>query len=179
MLSADMATPQSPGNYALYLVYVIVVLAVIVALIILLIRFLGKKNKTWFTSRAVRTLGAVGLGPNKSLQVIEIGSSLYLVGVGEDIRLVDKITDPEEVSVILEAFEQESAAQSGAIPPLVEKLISRLRKQQGPVSEDIELEDTSSFHEVFDEKLRKMSTRKEKMEELLREDNTTDRLRDP
>lgn len=178
MLSADMDTPQTPGNYALYLVYVIVVLAVIVAMIVLLIRFLGKKNKTWFTSRAVRTLGAVGLGPNKSLQVIEIGSSLYLVGVGEDIRLVDKITDPEEVKLIMEAFEQELSAQSGPLSPLLDKLAARFRKQ-GPVSEEIELEDTSSFHEVFDEKLRKMSSRKEKMEELLREDNTTDRLRDP
>ncbi|MWV43538.1 flagellar protein [Paenibacillus sp. HJL G12] len=178
MISAAEDTIQSPGNYALYLVYVIVVLAVIVALIILLIRFLGKKNKTWFTSRAVRTLSAVGLGPNKSLQIIEIGSSLYLVGVGEDIRLVDKITEPEEVKLIMEAFEQESSSQSGPLAPLLEKLASRFRKQ-GPVSEEIELEDTSSFHEVFDEKLRKMSTRKEKMEELLREDNTTDRLRDP
>ncbi|WP_136604714.1 flagellar biosynthetic protein FliO [Paenibacillus dokdonensis] len=178
MIIADGETINSPGNYSLYLVYVTVVLAVIVALIILLIRFLGKKNKTWFTSRAVRTLGAVGLGPNKSLQVIEIGSSLYLVGVGEDIRLVDKITDQDEVRIIMEAFEQEANAQSGAFSPLLEKLASKLRKQ-GPVSEDIELEDTSSFHEVFDEKLRKMSNRKEKMEELLREDNTTDRLRDP
>ncbi|MCJ8010614.1 flagellar biosynthetic protein FliO [Paenibacillus sp. KQZ6P-2] len=178
MLIADMETPQSPGNYTLDLMYVIVVLAVIVTLIVLLIRFLGKKNKIWFTSRAVRTLGAVGLGPNKSLQIIEIGSSLYLVGVGEDIRLVDKISDPEEVKLIMKAFEQESSAQSGSLSPLLEKLASRLRKQ-GPVSEEITLEDTSSFHEVFDEKLRKMSSRKEKMEELLREDNTTDRLRDP
>ncbi|WP_339321320.1 flagellar biosynthetic protein FliO [Paenibacillus sp. FSL W8-0194] len=178
MFSADMQTPQNPGNYALNLVYVIVVLAVIVALIVLLIRFLGRKNKTWFTSRAVRTLGAVGLGPNKSLQIIEIGSSLYLVGVGEDIRLVDKITDPEEVKLIMEAFEQEAGARAGAFSPVLEKLASRFRKQ-GTLSEEITLEDSSSFHEVFDEKLRKMSSRKEKMEELLREDNTTDRLRDP
>ncbi|MDR0270070.1 flagellar biosynthetic protein FliO [Paenibacillus sp.] len=178
MLSAEDMPPQSSGNYAINLMYVIVVLAVIVVLIVLLIRFLGRKNKTWFTSRAVRTLGAVGLGPNKSLQIIEIGSSLYLVGVGEDIRLVDKITDPEEMKLILEAFEQESNARSGAIPPFLEKLASKFRKK-GPLSEEIELEDTSSFHEVFDEKLRKMSNRKEKMEELLREDNTTDRLRDP
>ncbi|GIO29990.1 MULTISPECIES: flagellar biosynthetic protein FliO [Paenibacillus] len=178
LIAADIDTPQSPGNYALNLMYVIFVLAVIVVLIILLIRFLGRKNKTWFTSRAVRTLGAVGLGPNKSLQIIEIGSSLYLVGVGEDIRLVDKITDPEEVKLIMEAFEQEASARPGAISPMLEKLASRIRKQ-GTLSEDITLEDSSSFHEVFDEKLRKMSNRKEKMEELLREDNTTDRLRDP
>ncbi|BFH63855.1 flagellar biosynthetic protein FliO [Paenibacillus azoreducens] len=178
MLSANLEMPESPGNYTLSLIYVIVVLAVIVALIILLIRFLGKKNKVWFTSRAVRTLGTIGLGPNKSLHVIEIGSSLYLVGAGEDIRLVDKITDPEEVKLIKEAFEQETSGKSGAMPPLFEKLASRFRKS-GTLSSEIELEDTSSFHEVFDEKLRKMSTRKEKMEELLREDNTTDRLRDP
>ncbi|MBJ9990224.1 MULTISPECIES: flagellar biosynthetic protein FliO [Paenibacillus] len=177
-----MSNPDTPlpgsGNYALSLVYVIIVLAVIIALIILLIRFLGRKNKTWFSSRSIRTLGAVGLGPNKSLQVIEIGSSVYLVGVGEDIRLVDKITDPDEVAVILASFEQDPAYSQNGLTPLVAKLAAKLRKT-GPVSEEISLEETPEFHEVFDEKLRRMSNRKEKMEELLREDNTTDRLREP
>lgn len=82
------------------------------------------------------------------------------------------------MKLIMEAFEQEAGARSGAFSPVLEKLASRFRKQ-GTLSEEITLEDSSSFHEVFDEKLRKMSSRKEKMEELLREDNTTDRLRDP
>lgn len=177
MSAAEESIPGA-GNYALSLVYVIIVLAVIIALIIILIRFLGRKNKTWFNNHSIRTLGAVGLGPNKSLQVIEIGSNVYVVGVGEDIRLVDKISDPDEVTSILASFEQDSVNSNNGLSPIVAKIAAKLRRQ-GPVSEDIELADTSSFHEVFDEKLRRMSNRKEKMEEILREDNNTDRLREP
>ncbi|MGF7048754.1 flagellar protein FliO/FliZ [Paenibacillus sp. DS2015] len=157
------------------IVYVIIVLVIIVALIIFLIRFLGKKNRSWFNSGSVRILGGVGLGANKTLQIIEIGTSVYLVGVGEDIRLVDKISDPEEVAYILSTFEEESNRQNMMIPNIM-SIINKFRKKDQ--SEEIELEEGSSFHEVFDSKLRRMSSRKDKMEELMREDNTTDRSRD-
>lgn len=170
---------DSVGNasYGLSIVYVIIVLAVIVALIILLIRFLGTKNKSWFSNSTIRVLGGVGLGPNKTLQVIEVGNSVYLIGVGEDINLVDKISDPDEVTSILTAFQDEAADKGNRLSPLVSKLVSKMRREVP--SQEIELEDGTSFHEVFDSKVRRMSNRKDKMEELLREDNTTDRLRDP
>ena len=67
--------------------------------------------------RSIRTLGAVGMGPNKSLQLVEIGA-IYVIGVGEDVRLVDKISDPAEVALIQVAFEQDSGIHNGALPPL-------------------------------------------------------------
>lgn len=164
---------MSPG---LSIFYVIIVLAIIVVLIIVLIRFLGKKNRSWFNNRSVRILGGVGLGANKTLQIIEIGTSIYLVGVGEDIRLVDKISDPEEVAYILSAFEEESAQKQNMLIPSIKSIVDKLRKKDQ--SQEIELEEGTSFHEVFDSKLRRMSNRKDKMEELMREDNTTDQSRD-
>lgn len=169
-------TQSSSVSYGLNIVYVIIVLAVIIGLIILLIRFLGTKNKSWFSNSTIRILGGVGMGPNKTLQVIEVGNSVYLIGVGENISLVDKISDPDEVTSILTAF-QEEAAMGNRLSPFLSKLVSKLRREQP--SQEIELEDGTSFHEVFDSKVRRMSNRKDKMEELLREDNNTDRLRDP
>ncbi len=168
---------MSDVNYGLNIVYVIVVLAVIIGLIILLIRFLGSKNKSWFSNPTIRILGGVGLGPNKTLQVIEVGSSVYLIGVGENINLVDKISDPDEVISILAALQEEAAMKGNMLPPFLSKLVSKLRREQP--SQEIELENGTSFHEVFDSKIRRMSNRKDKMEELLREDNNNDRLRDP
>ncbi|WP_438350147.1 flagellar biosynthetic protein FliO [Paenibacillus sp. FA6] len=164
-------------NYGLNLVYVIVVLAVIVVLIVFLIRFLGSKNKSWFSNPMIRILGGVGIGPNKTLQVIELGNSVYLVGVGEDISLIDKISDPNEVATILAALEEEAVGKSNLLPPFLSRLISKARRDETP--QEMEHENDISFHEVFDSKIRRMSNRKEKMEELLREDNNTDRLRDP
>ncbi|RCX21297.1 flagellar protein FliO/FliZ [Fontibacillus phaseoli] len=158
------------------LITVIFVLAIIIVLIILLIRFLGKKNRVLSQSRSIRTMGAVGLGPNKSLQVIEIGNSIYLVGVGENITLVDKISDPEEVVLLQQTFEQEGTEFAGFASAL-SGLVSRFRKETPGEAEELE---GKSFHEVFHSQLNRMPSRKRQMEELLKdqEEQSTDRLRD-
>ena len=176
-MMAQDGIPVTGTNYYLQLVWVIVVLAVILALIVYLIRFLNKRNQQWFRNGTVRILGGVGLGPNKSLQIIEIGGNVYLLGVGEDIQLVDKISDLDEAQRIIDSFEREASSSNGSLSPLINKLATRFRKEEPP--REMELEDTSSFHELFESKLRQMPNRKEKMEKLLKEeDNTTDRSRD-
>ncbi|MGG6313537.1 FliO/MopB family protein [Paenibacillus macerans] len=170
--------PYASGDINLWgnLLTVIVVLGLIIALIVLLVRFLGKRNRYLTRNRSIRTLGAIGLGQNKSLQVIEIGGSIYLVGVGEDISLVDKISDPAEAASLLQAFEEEGAEFAGFASTL-SGLISRFKKE--PPQEEEELEG-AAFHEVFQSQLRKMPNRKRQMEELLQdpEEQSTDRSRD-
>lgn len=171
-------SPPFSGDINLWgnLFTVIVVLGLIIALIILLVRFLGKRNRYLSQSHAIRTLGAIGLGPNKSLQVIEIGGSIYLVGVGEDISLVDKISNPDEVASLVQAFEHEGMELAG-LSSTLSGLISRFRKE--PPREEEEL-DGVAFHEVFQSQLRKMPDRKRQMEELLQdsEEHSTDRSRE-
>lgn len=168
--------PLDKSNTLLNLLNVILVLAVIIVLIILLIRFLGRRNQSWSGVRSMRTLGAMGLGPNKSLQVIEIGGSLYLIGVGENISLIDKITDPLEVAAIIAVFEDSTSGQNNFLMPLVSKIKNKL---QGEVpSEEIDLSENSSFYEVLQSKLRSAPDRKEKIEELLGDDNTKNESRD-
>jgi len=156
------------------LLTVIVVLGIIIVLIVLLIRFLGNRNRYLSQNRSIRTLGAVGLGPNKSLQVIEIGGNVYLVGVGEDISLVDKISDPEELALLHQAFAEERTEFSG-LASAIGNFASRLRKSP-PEEEEL---DESTFHEVFQSQLRKLPTRKQQVEELLqdKEEQSKDRLR--
>lgn len=167
MLSNNQ-TPPSYDDFNLWgsLVTVIVVLAIIIILIILLIRFLGKRSRFMSQSRSIQTMGAIGLGPNKSLQVIQVGDSVYLVGVGEDITLVDKISDPSEVAVIHQAF-QEEIAEYPALTSVVSGFISRFRKNPQVEAEELE---STSFHEVFQSQLQKMPSRKRQMEELLKDE---------
>ncbi|SDE69439.1 flagellar protein FliO/FliZ [Fontibacillus panacisegetis] len=158
------------------LITVIVVLAIIIVLILLMVRFLGKRSRFLSPNNSIHILGAIGLGPNKSLQVIEIGSSVYFVGVGEDISLLDKVSDPDEVDLLHQAFEEEGTKFTG-VTSMISGLVSRFRKD--PPNEEEELEGTS-FHEVFYSQLSKRPNRKRQMEELLKdqEDQSTDRLRD-
>ncbi|WP_422657285.1 flagellar biosynthetic protein FliO [Paenibacillus sp. EC2-1] len=169
MIAASDGLGSDTSGYYLQLFYVFIVLAIIVTAIVILIRFLGRKNQSWMQGRSIRTLGAVGIGPNKSIQLVEVGGSIYLIGVGENVSLIDKISDPTEVALILTSLEQEHGMNSGVLPPFIANFVGRFRKEQK--SEDIELEDTSSFHEVFESKLRSVPGRKQKVEELLREDH--------
>ncbi|MDT3424527.1 flagellar protein FliO/FliZ [Paenibacillus forsythiae] len=154
----------STDNNLLNLLKVIFVLAVIIVIIILLIRFMGSRNHAWMKGRSMRTLGAVGLGPNKSMQVIEIGGSLYLIGVGENVTILDKITDPEEVALIVSAFEEQSVPGGNFFIPLITKVRERLRGEVP--SQEIDLNETSSFYEMLQSRLRSAPNRETKMEEL-------------
>ncbi|ALP35017.1 flagellar protein [Paenibacillus sp. IHB B 3084] len=169
--SDALSTSSNIGNIA----WVLFVLIFIIVLIVYLIRFLSKRNQSWFSNRSVRILGGVGLGPNKSLQLVEVGSSVYLIGVGEDIRLVDKVSDPEEVEQILAALEQEASLQRGPIAPLFAKIAGKLRRNTAAQQQP---EEETSFHEMFESKLRQMPNRKDKLEKLRNEENTTDRSGD-
>lgn len=169
--SDALSTSSNIGNIA----WVLFVLILIIVLIVYLIRFLSKRNQSWFSNRSVRILGGVGLGPNKSLQLVEVGSSVYLIGVGEDIRLVDKISDSEEVEQILAALEQEASLQRGQIAPLIAKIVDKLRRNNAAQQQP---EEETSFHEMFEFKLRQMQNRKDKLEKLRNEENSIDRSGD-
>lgn len=173
---ASSGTLGDSGNSLLNLLKVVFFLAVIVILIVMLIRFLGRRNQTLMSGRSIRTLGAMGLGPNKSIQVIELGGSLYLIGVGENISMMDKITDPAEVALIIAAFENQASGTENFIAPLIAKIKSRLRGEVP--SQEIELNETSSFYETLQSKLALAPERKEKLEELLRDDDLKNESRD-
>lgn len=175
-MSAQTATMGGTGDYILNLVWVIIVLAVIIGLIVLLLRFLGRKNQTWLSRRAIRTIGGMALGPNKSIQVIEIGNTVYLIGVGDDITLVDKISDPEEAMLVIQSFQSEAAEPNQFLTPFISKLSNRFRPKSAIQEEEIG--DTDAFQEVFESKLRQIPNRRQKMEELLKEEDSTDRSRD-
>ncbi len=174
MLSASGTLGDS--SPLLSLLKVIFVLAIIIILIVLLIRFLGRRNQTLMSGQSIRTLGALGLGPNKSVQIVEIGDSLYLIGVGENISILDKITDPAEVALIISRFEDQTSSQNNFLLPLIAKIKAKVRGEVP--SQEIELNETSSFYETLQSKLALAPERKEKMEELLRDDGFKDESRD-
>lgn len=106
-MEAASSTNTMETSYYGQLLWVIVVLIAIIAAIVLLVRWLGRKNQHFFQKKAMRVVGGVGLGPSKSIQIVEIGSKLYILGVGEDINVIDTLADPEEISLLMKQFELE------------------------------------------------------------------------
>lgn len=66
-----------------------------------------------------------------------------MIGVGENISMLDKITDPAEVALIISTFEEESSGQNNFLVPLISKIKAKVRGEVP--SQEIELSETSSF----------------------------------
>jgi flagellar protein FliO/FliZ len=154
---------------------VIMFLILIIALFFVLVRFLNRKNKFSIFGRSVRSLGGVPLGQNKSIQIVEIGHSLYVVGVGDNIQLLEKINDPEEVEYVSQLLQ----TNQGEYPSFQSfgKWLGKLQsRKKDVVEEDVEI--TSSFQQVFHDKLQRVTSRNKNVEEWLSEQKQSDRLND-
>ncbi|MFD0698373.1 flagellar biosynthetic protein FliO [Paenibacillus sp. GCM10027628] len=151
---------------------VIFFLIFIIFLFFILIKFLAKKNKGSFFGNSVRSLGGVPLGQNKSIQIVEIGHSLFVVGVGDNIQLLDKINDADEVAYITDLLTSTQDQRSGF--DSLSKWLSKLPVRKKEVEEEVEI--TSSFQQVFHDKLQRVTNRNKNVEEWLSDQKQKDRL---
>ncbi len=95
------------------LLQVVFSLGLVAVLIYLLLRFLASRQFGGLGSGPIKVIGAISLGNGKSLQVVMVGDSLYILGVGEDVRLLRHIPAGEEMDVILSEAEMKPIAAKG------------------------------------------------------------------
>ncbi len=155
---------------------VILFLVVIIGIFLVIMKIVSQKGKLFRGDRSLRTIGGIGLGQNKSVQLVQIGNALYVLGVGEEVGLVDKITDEAEIQFILDNLHSSPAAGTDTFSS-VGGWLKGLGENR---ANSEELDVTPSFQAVFQEKMLKMANRQKKVEELITEDrqNPHDRLDD-
>ena len=73
----------------------------IVGLIYGLIKFLASRQRSLSNSSVVKVIGASSVGTQKSVQVVQIGEQVLVVGVGEDVTLLTEITDEQQKRSLL------------------------------------------------------------------------------
>ncbi|CAM3142129.1 flagellar biosynthetic protein FliO [Paenibacillus lupini] len=168
----DQGPMAGSDSYAGSIIWVIISLIIVIGLIILLIKWLSQRNRVWGTNRAVRSLGGVALGQNNSLQVIELTGRLYVVGVGENVTLLDKIEDVEQVQAILASLDRQSNGTVWSTNTITD-FLKRFRKQEPSSGEDLTNEQwnmqSSSFQSLLNQNLSKQADRKQQLESLLKE----------
>jgi flagellar protein FliO/FliZ len=171
---AAQAEEWSSGSGIGSLVAVILTLALIIVLIILLIRFLASRNQFWSRAGAIRHLGGIGVGQHKSVQLVQVGEKLYVIGVGNDIRLLDTIDDEAEIREILDSLAP-APVFSGArwLSALRDGLSAGKRRGSGTMEEE-ELEH-ARFQELLNTRIRELGTRSGKLKERLAEEEADGR----
>ncbi|MCM3569586.1 flagellar biosynthetic protein FliO [Neobacillus mesonae] len=101
----------------------IISFAFVIFLLFVLLRFLSKRNRQLPASGPIIPLGDYTLGNNRSLKILLIGNTIYIVGVGETITLLRTITQGEEYQHLLESLEtQEETGQVKWLPEDTKKL---------------------------------------------------------
>ncbi|MGM9924121.1 MAG: flagellar biosynthetic protein FliO [Bacillus sp. (in: firmicutes)] len=78
--------------------------AFVFALLYFMLRFMGNKSRAYQKGHLITNLGGSSLGGNKSIQIVKIGQAIYVIGVGEEVRLLKEITDESEMEQLLSDY---------------------------------------------------------------------------
>lgn len=159
------------------LVWLMVALAIVILLILFVIKWLSKRSRTWGVNRSMRSLGGVALGQNSSVQVVEIAGTVYIVGVGDSVSLLDKVDNPERVAEVLDVLDKEADAVWG--PKDFANLLGKWKGNRNvAIQKDAADNEASSFQQMLDSKLGGQSNHKQQLEQLLKNQKSHERLMD-
>jgi len=144
-----------PGDYIKMLLSLLFVLG----LLVFVLKFLNKKSSNYQQNNVVKNIGGISVGSQKSVQLLHIGNSLYIVGVGEDVQLLKEIQDPEEIEQLIKIY-QDKQQTIVSTSPYITELFKKLKKK--PSVE--ETESQSDFGAILKNRLSEIN--KERHEEL-------------
>lgn len=146
-------------------------LVFVVGLLYGLLKFINRRNRLYDKNRLMKNLGGISLGQQKSIQLVAIGNSYFLIGVGDDIRLLKEITDKEEIASLLEYYEEtDITAFKGPFEQLINKLVAS--KKDKSAEEDSSATD---FSQMFNRRLTEIKTeRKRQLNRLTEKERDQD-----
>ncbi|HJH11662.1 MAG TPA: flagellar biosynthetic protein FliO [Metalysinibacillus jejuensis] len=107
-------------------VKIMLALGFVVVLLYLVLKFLNTRNLKYQQNQMVQNLGGVSVGAQKSVQLLQIGSKIYVIGVGEDVQLLKEITDEIEVDTLYKLYEDKQTL--AAAPIKLKELFSKFNK---------------------------------------------------
>lgn len=134
-------------------------LVLVIALIYVTIKFLSKRNKLFNQNDILENLGGISIGTNKSVQIIRIGDKLYVIGVGDNVELLQEIDDEQLIEQFLAAKEK-----ADATPSFLQSFIQR---QQGKDTSTKATDETDrkdhSFTNVLKSELNKLKLNRKQL----------------
>ncbi|GKV67810.1 flagellar biosynthetic protein FliZ [Sporosarcina sp. NCCP-2716] len=134
----------------------------VIALIYGMVKVVNTRNRITRHGKLMKNMGGLSLGQQKSIQLVQIGERYYLVGVGEDVRLLKELTDSDEIAALTAYYaDEEEGGQHSPILALLDRLKNAKRN---PYQEQ---ESPADFGDVFKTKLAEIENeRKRKLNQL-------------
>jgi flagellar protein FliO/FliZ len=121
---------ESPSFFPIFIKFIFSFAFVIVLLVVLL-RFLSKRTHRFKTNGPILPLGGYTLGNNRSVQMILIGQTIYVLGVGEHVTLLRSINQGEEYQHLLNGYEQQAEGLSTKWSQVLHKFLQKMDRGNG------------------------------------------------
>jgi flagellar protein FliO/FliZ len=84
----------------------------VIALLLFILRFLTKRKRLLSANGPIVSLGGQTIGNNRSIQIVLIGQTIYILGVGETVNLIRTISQGEEYQHLLDSYENQAEPMS-------------------------------------------------------------------
>jgi len=149
--AGQAAQNATPGVSTWDFVRMLIILAAVVGAIYLLFWVLRRSSGKRVTENdLIHVLGSRSLAGNKSLHLVEVGSSVFLVGASDGgVGLISQITDKES----LDSLKLRAAEESPVVRRNFQKLLSEIFR---PAARPISLSDGVGFLRNQQDKVRKL-----------------------
>lgn len=130
----------------------------IVVLLLFIVARLVSKRKWIGRSALYYVVNATPIGPGKSIHTVKIGKNVYVLGVGNEITLLDKITDESQIREMLDTQEEQHG--------FLKYLKTMFRTQQ-----ESETYQTDTFRTMFESKLGESISQRKTIVGMIEEQN--------
>ncbi|RYG73862.1 flagellar protein [Lentibacillus lipolyticus] len=134
------------GSLVISLIKMGFALLLVLGLIYGVLKFVNKRNKMFQQVKTLENIGGISLGPNKSIQLVRVGQKLYMVGVGDNVELLQEVTDEELKQELLTNDERQGDNLSSLLPLILPKKENSNKKEAG----------TNDFGQLFSAELDKL-----------------------
>lgn len=143
--SPEIKEPAENESTFFMLVKLIFMLGIVLAILFFVLRFIQKKSISFQDGKNLQSLGGIGVGQNRSVQLIKTGNSVLVVGVGDTVTLLKEITNEDEVKMMLE---QRPAQQ---VSTMANQLKSKwLNRQESSLKTDeVSKDQTANFKNLL------------------------------
>jgi len=136
------------GSLTFSIVKTLFALLLILALIYILSKFLSKRNRLFSQVKGLENLGGIPVGQNKSIQIVRIGKKVFIVGVGDNVELLQEIDDEDLIEDLIHNEEQADFQ--------VNHLVRSIFKQKTNKNDELNEEPHQKFKSLFSNELEKL-----------------------
>lgn len=84
----------------------------VIALLLFILRFLTQRKRLMSANGPIVPLGGHVIGNNRSIQIVLIGQTIYIIGVGDSVNLIRTISQGEEYQHLLDSLENQAETMS-------------------------------------------------------------------